>query len=163
MNLFGEVCHFSLRRLKCQSCSKHHRELPNIIQPFKHYDSETIQLVIDGEPDVAMCVADDSTMRRWKTTFTESEADISQRLTSVQAQISDETIPVENSKLILNLIRGSEKRWFSFVMALLINGGHVLRTQFAFCHFEICVMINPKIKKEAKEAGKNDKTFNDSS
>jgi hypothetical protein len=131
-NLFGEVRRFLLRRLRCQLCKGYHRELPNIIQPFKHYDSEAIQCVIDRSPDADMCAADDSTIRRWKTTFTDSAPDISMRLTSVQTRMSDKKIPAESAELLLGLIRNREKHWLAFVMALLINGGHALCTRFAF-------------------------------
>jgi hypothetical protein len=162
-NLYGEARLFSLRRLKCQYCNVYHRELPNIIQPFKHYDSETIQFIIDGSPEADMCAADDSTIRRWKTTFAASAPDISMRLTSVQARISGGKIPVSDAESVLNLIKGMEKQWLAFVMALLINGGHALRTRFAFCPAEFSVKVNVKSKVKTKGGKKSDKTINDSS
>ena len=163
INLYGEARLFSLRRLKCRYCNAHHRELPNTIQPFKHYDSETIQSVIDGSPDAAMCAADDSTIRRWKTTFAESGPDISMRLASALARASEEKIPALNAELALTLIKGKEKHWLAFVMALLINGGHALRTRFAFCPKRYCDKVVFTIKKEDGGSRENDKTINDSS
>jgi hypothetical protein len=37
-----------LRRLKCSECSKLHRELPESILPYKHYESEVIKGVREG-------------------------------------------------------------------------------------------------------------------
>jgi len=162
-NLAGLVSRFLLRRLRCSACGKIHTELPDIIQPYKHYDSETIQHVLDGSAGASYCAADDSTMRRWKSSFAESAADISQRLTSIRARISDEKIPIQKSEEILNLIRGEEKHWLAFVMALLINSGHKLHTRFAFCPAEFSVKVNVKIKTEAEGGQKIDKTFDDSS
>jgi len=161
--LSGKVSRFSLRRLKCQQCNRYHRELPNIIQPFKHYDSQTIQYIIDGSTEAEQCAAEDSTIRRWKTTFAESTPDISMRLTSAWARMSGEKVPIENAEMILDLIRGREKHWLAFVMALLINGGHAPRTRFAFCPAEFSVKVNEKIKKGAKGGEKIDKTNDDSS
>ena len=49
---FGEVWHFRLRRLRCMLCKTLHREIPDIIQPFKHYSSDVIQCVLDGGEDL---------------------------------------------------------------------------------------------------------------
>jgi len=162
-NLAGIVSRFLLRRLRCQSCGKIHTEIPDIIQPYKHYDSETIQHVLDGSGGASCCAADDSTIRRWKSSFAESAADISQRLTSIRAQMSDEKIPIQDSEEILNRIRGKEKHWLAFVTALLINGGHKLHTRFAFCPAEFNAKVNVKSKTEAEGGQKIDKTFDDSS
>jgi hypothetical protein len=161
--ILGEARHFSLRRLKCQSCAVLHTEIPDTIQPFKHYDSDAIQCVLDEGPDAAMCVADDSTIRRWRTAFMETEADISQRLTSIHVQMSGEKIPARESKEILNLIRGREKRWLAFVTALLINSGYKLCTRFAFCPPQFRDIVGVEIKSKTERGQKNDKTFNDSS
>lgn len=35
-------------RLKCSSCGRLHRELPDCLVPYKHYASEVISSVLDG-------------------------------------------------------------------------------------------------------------------
>jgi hypothetical protein len=162
-SVLGDARHFSLRRLKCNCCGVLHTEIPNTIQPFKHYDSAAIQCVLDGSPDAAMCVADDSTIRRWKAAFMETGPDISQRLTSIRARMSEEKIPALEPEEILNQIRGREKHWLAFVMALLINNGHKLCTRFAFCPNQFKDIVSIKHKSEAEGGQKNDETFNDSS
>lgn len=37
-----------IRRLRCPKCRKIHRELPNDILPYKQYETEIIQGVLDG-------------------------------------------------------------------------------------------------------------------
>jgi len=133
ISLLGEVCRFLLRRFKCKICNKLHTEIPSIIQPFKHYDSRTIQSVLDGSEDAELCVADDSTIRRWKSTFADAEPDITQRLASVYAQETDEMAPIGSSSLDIMVIKSMIEHWLAFVMALLINRGHGLCTRFAFC------------------------------
>ena len=143
-----------LRRLLCDDCKKLHTEIPDIIQPYKHYDSETIQSVIDGGEKARCCVADDSTISRWKSGFAKAAPDIEQRLASVYVREVDGTIPVLSSITILAYIRAMQKRWLAFVMALLINGGHKLRTRFAFCPSSIDGIVSSTIKKGGGLDGK---------
>ncbi|MFZ3130164.1 MAG: DUF6431 domain-containing protein [Desulfosporosinus sp.] len=56
---------FLLRRLYCNSCCKLHLELPDFMQPKKHYDARLIEDVLSGHSD--SCPADDSTIRRWRS------------------------------------------------------------------------------------------------
>ena len=143
-----------LRRLLCEGCAKLHTEIPDIIQPFKHYDSETIQSVIDGGEKAMDCVADDSTISRWKSDFTKAAPDIEQRLGSVYVREADETIPVLSSVTILAYIRAMQKCWLAFVMVLLINGGHKLCTRFAFCPSSIDGIVSSISRKGGKLDGK---------
>ena len=129
----GEVWHFNLRRLLCDNCKKLHTEIPDIIQPYKHYDTETIQSVLDGGEKAKECVADESTISRWKADFARAEPDIEQRLASVCAQDTNEVTPLLTPGLAITAVRATIERWLAFVMHLLINAGHKLCTQFAFC------------------------------
>ena len=60
---------FLIRRLKCSSCGKLHRELPDCLVPYKHYASEVISGVLDGivtpEDDDSADYPCEMTMRRW--------------------------------------------------------------------------------------------------
>ena len=60
----GVVHTFKLRRLRCLVCGKLHLELPDFMQPNKHYSKNIIKDVIDGKCDC--CAADNSTIYRWK-------------------------------------------------------------------------------------------------
>ncbi len=60
----GAVRWFLLRRLSCPGCGKLHIELPDFMQPKKHYEAQLIKDVLAGHSD--SCPADDSTIRRWK-------------------------------------------------------------------------------------------------
>ncbi|MCC8152092.1 MAG: DUF6431 domain-containing protein [Lachnospiraceae bacterium] len=44
----GEQSWVKIRRLRCKSCGSVHRELPEIIFPYKQYETEIIQGVIEG-------------------------------------------------------------------------------------------------------------------
>jgi hypothetical protein len=121
-----------LRRLLCEECGKLHTEIPDTIQPYKHYDSKAIQSVLDGGAEAAYCAADGTTMRRWRATFGREGPDISQRLGSVHARRADSAVPLAAAGRVLDAMRAGHGRWLALVMALLINAGHKLRTQFAF-------------------------------
>ena len=55
----GQCIVLSIRRLRCKDCGKIHAELPDLVQPFKHYASRVIQKVLDGHSEG--CSAEDST------------------------------------------------------------------------------------------------------
>jgi hypothetical protein len=60
----GRIRWFRLRRLKCPSCGTLHLELPDFMEPKKHYEAQLIEEVRAGRSD--SCPADDSTIRRWR-------------------------------------------------------------------------------------------------
>ena len=162
-NKAGDGRRYLLRRLECELCGASHREMPDIIQPYKHYDSEAIQFVLDSPGKALECLADESTKRRWKRGFSAAEPDIAQRLVSVYAQMTDGTAPIVSATEDLSAIRANAPRWLAHVTGLLINNGHKLCTRFAFCPGRHCGKVTPTIKKEAKGGGESDKTINDSS
>lgn len=60
----GEIYIFYLRRLICSSCSQIHLEIPDCIEPQKHYFKETIERVVNDKCDYFS--GDDKTIWRWK-------------------------------------------------------------------------------------------------
>lgn len=60
----GEKYPFNLRRYYCSTCHKLHTELPDIVKPYKQYDSATIEKVTTG--DSSDFCGDDSTIRKWR-------------------------------------------------------------------------------------------------
>lgn len=58
-----------LRRLRCVRCHRIHRELPEFIFPYKHYDGRIIQAVLDGRITPETLGYEDypceMTMKRW--------------------------------------------------------------------------------------------------
>jgi len=162
-DLLGTVSLFFVRRLRCAECNKLHTELPSIIQPYKHYSSDAIQSVLSGGEAGADCVADNSTIRRWKTDFAQAEPDVNQRLASVYAQMTEEVASIASTVYILDKIKIKIKRWLAFVMELLINSGHKIRTQFAFCQSTAAIIIGPVGKKTAERGQRNDKATKNTS
>ena len=66
----GNTHWIKIRRLVCNECGKEHRELPDCLLPYKHYEAEIIKGVISG-----IITSDDldyedypceMTMKRWR-------------------------------------------------------------------------------------------------
>ena len=45
---YDKVYYIWVRRYRCHDCSKMHRELPDLLLPYKHYEREVILGVIEG-------------------------------------------------------------------------------------------------------------------
>ncbi|WP_371825253.1 DUF6431 domain-containing protein [Paenibacillus soyae] len=64
----GERAKLIIRRLYCTSCARIHHELPDLLVPYKRYDAESIEDVLQ-EPDASAVAADESTISRWLAWF----------------------------------------------------------------------------------------------
>lgn len=60
----GQKIPFNFKRYYCSKCNKLHTEIPNFIQPYKHYEASTINRVKSG--DISTFGGDDSTIRYWQ-------------------------------------------------------------------------------------------------
>lgn len=76
----GEQETLIIARVKCVDCGKTHAVLPDFIRPYKHYDAEILEMVI--EDDEAEIVAEDmeqevsgSTIRRWLQRYKKQKSD----------------------------------------------------------------------------------------
>jgi hypothetical protein len=57
-----------IRRLLCSVCNKIHNELPDLLVPYKRYESKSIEAVVSGDGSLTVA-ADESTISRWKRWF----------------------------------------------------------------------------------------------
>jgi len=79
-------------RLKCRSCGKIHTELPDFLQPFKHYVSQVIEDVLDKV--TTSCPAEGSTIKRWKQWFNKSTEKIDGILMAIRLFFTRAAIPL---------------------------------------------------------------------
>ncbi len=70
INSTGEVITLVIRRLRCSNCKHIHHELPDILVPYKRYDSESIESALNGDKNLTVS-ADESTIYRWRKWFLE--------------------------------------------------------------------------------------------
>ena len=45
---YGKTNFVLIRRMRCDECNKFHREIPEFIFPYKHYEKEIIIGVVEG-------------------------------------------------------------------------------------------------------------------
>ena len=77
----GRVQILCLRVLECESCGKTHREIPDILVPYKRYSAEAI-CAIEENPGV--CAAEPSTRKRissWLAWFLSYAQKVAESLT----------------------------------------------------------------------------------
>ena len=60
----GNRIPINLKRYYCSKCQKIHTEIPDLITPYKQYDTSTIEKIKSG--DISSFAGDDSTIREWK-------------------------------------------------------------------------------------------------
>lgn len=76
---------YMIRRLRCKTCKRIHRELPDFLLPYKRYDEETIESVIDKKVDD--CTASPSTIQRWRSWYKRSRLTLKSLVLLVQKKI----------------------------------------------------------------------------
>ncbi|MEG0721927.1 MAG: DUF6431 domain-containing protein [Lachnospiraceae bacterium] len=132
MLLEGRECHiYLIRRLKCHNCGKLHRELPDILSPYKQYATEVISGVLDGiiSPDDEdsydyPCVA---TMHRWHGWLMANQMRIDGYLKSIGYHLLgfSEGLLTSSMPLLFNL-RRSNACWLETILRFLYNSGGFL-------------------------------------
>ena len=73
----GRTLWCTVRRFKCTNCNRLHTEIPKQLTPYKHYQTSSIEDVIDGVTDESdPATADgpsEQTMKRWRRWFSSNE------------------------------------------------------------------------------------------
>ena len=111
----------------CPQCGHTHTELPNFIQPYKHYEASVIQDVVDGKSRDT-CEADESTIRRWLAEHRRIAPHVETLLRASQKN----AYPLFGASL-LTYLRQTKGHWLAFVTPLLCAAGFFPCTQFACC------------------------------
>lgn len=128
----GNSITLQIRRLLCKKCNTLHSELPDIVQPFKHYASSVIQKVLDGRTDD--CPAEDTTIRHWIHEFCGVLEEVNAALVSLWIQKKGIPWTLLRQISLLQKIRSRHTgHWYAFVNRMLINSGVGTYTRFA-CH-----------------------------
>ena len=132
----GENCSLVIRRLRCQQCNRIHHELPDILVPYKRYDSESIEAVVTGSSALSVA-ADESTLARWRSWFQSHSTYFRGCLDSIAIRFlhgatrSDSGLPRSVLQKIwqhTNNVTG----WLARVVRPIANVNLWLHTRFAF-------------------------------
>lgn len=135
-NKAGDLNVLIIRRLRCTNCNKIHHELPDILVPYKRFDSESIETVVTGSEKLDVAV-DDSTIVRWKAWFNAIANHLSGCLISIATRYQKETVidlstlPKSVLERILHFV-GNDFRWLGRVVRIITNSNNWLHTRSAF-------------------------------
>lgn len=125
----GEKRFIRIRRLQCTQCKRIHCELPDFLVPYKHYETEVIEGVLDGvitedDPDSEdengaqrPC---DTTMKRWRQWLQRNLNQIEGFLRSVGIIILKLRF-TNTSESLFHTIRDTYDDWLGIVCRIIYN------------------------------------------
>ncbi len=124
----GTVEHLIIRRLRCTGCGTLHRELPDCLVPFKHYETQVIAGVLDGIVTPDDVDSEDypclETIRCWLAWFAGNLANIegAMRCASSGIRIAGNGVLLSGRSL-LEAIRNRYQDWLEKVLRIIYNSG----------------------------------------
>lgn len=124
----GSCLFLMIRRLRCRDCKKISHELPDMVVPYKHHESDTIANALrENMPqETDCCPAETSTINRWKHWFFYNQTFLEESLRTLQKQ---------NSSLLLTLplspLSRQREGWLRLLVCYLVNSGFWMHTRFA--------------------------------
>jgi hypothetical protein len=113
-----------IRRLKCETCSRLHNELPDFIQPYKRYASDVIEAVLDD--DTSASPAENSTIKRWRKWFNRIASYLNAALVAVKAEFEHLPVNITNGLAPLEYYRKQGKDWLRGIIRRYVNSGNNL-------------------------------------
>ena len=120
---------YRIRRLKYKHCHSIHNELPDFMQPNKHYEAAAIASVINERSDD--CPAENSTLNRWRKWFRNIKDQMSSGLNSLLERFIQHKTSLLSSVSLLDKFIMGDFKWLTSATRLLINTGLWQHTQFA--------------------------------
>ena len=123
----GERRWVMIELVRCPECRKGHRALPDFLTPYKHYETETIEDVIDeviteDDPIDYPC---NITMRRWRGWFERNRANVEGQIRSAAYRLLD--LSTEFLKSTGSLLEELRERispgWLCTVERVIYNSG----------------------------------------
>ena len=121
-----------IRRLLCTKCHRLHNELPTNLSPYKHYEVEVIEGVVDGfvvpndaDSEDYPCV---KTMERWKQWIEHNRPFIEGYIRSIGFRLlnlGEDFLKAQGSILdyLRRRFRDGEKHWLTIINRLVYNTG----------------------------------------
>lgn len=138
-DITGTKSIYSIRVLKClnRSCPKtYHRELPDIIIPYRRYDAESIEEVITKGNNVITAAADQSTIWRWRKWFELNKIYIVMALLSVSTVIGNNemsSLAISNWTIeFIKEIVTRKVKWLNETVRVLVNSSKWIFNRSAF-------------------------------
>jgi hypothetical protein len=126
-----------IRRLGCIECGRVHHELPDMLVPYKRHVSESIEVVVSGDPDLSI-TADESTLKGWQAWFSEMADYLHGCLKSISIRYGIESVKDKSDLAESKLQRiwqyvGNAPGWLARIVRPLANLNLWRHTRSAFC------------------------------
>jgi len=142
IDITGAKSKYSIRVLKCEnkSCpTTYHRELPDIITPYRRYDTESIEEAISrGNAEITVA-ADESTIRRWRKWFKKNAINIMMALISVSAviggNVKSSSLEIQGRQNPIETIKRTvvrKSKWLNETIRILVNSSKWFFNRSAF-------------------------------
>lgn len=136
---YGETFFILIRRLKCNNpdclCGLH-RELPDVLTPYKHYGTEVIEDVVDDvvsvdggldNDEIIMDYPCEKTMNHWKAWVQRNKNDIDGHLKAISYErLGFAESLMESHISLLDELRKFGAGWLSTVLTFIYNSGNWL-------------------------------------
>jgi len=132
----GDTIVLVIRRLRCYHCRRLHHELPDILIPYKHYGSESIEAVVTQKGALTV-TADESTIWRWRNWFLELVDYLLGCLKSIAIRYGRESVekdshlPKSTLQKIWHYV-GDAPGWLARIVRPVANSNLWVHTRFAF-------------------------------
>lgn len=143
-DITGIKSQYSIRIMICvnKACpSTYHRELPDIIVPYKRFDAESIEEAVTQSNREIMVAVDQSTIYRWRKWFEKNAVYMMMALLSISAAMENHAelsslviekqkanTPVERIKTIVE----RETKWLNETVRVLVNSSKWIFNRSAF-------------------------------
>lgn len=98
ITLIGSRLLLLVQRVRCKSCGKIHHVLPDTVVPYKRFDAETVEAIIDGYPEKALCELDEQEIYRIKTWWVKMERYLLKKSSTIMNKLQIQICP--KSKLV---------------------------------------------------------------
>lgn len=125
----------AIRRLKCLKCGAYHRELPDFLAPYKHYETELISGVIDevvGADDMEGDLPCESTVQSWHHWLMANELRMEGYLKSEGSRLPGFTEELLMTGVsLLKQLRSSCQSWLEIILRFIYNSGGFLVSAWA--------------------------------
>ncbi|WP_257297406.1 DUF6431 domain-containing protein [Cytobacillus gottheilii] len=138
MDHSGQSKTYNIRRLRCTNCLTIHHELPDLLVPYKRYESECIESVLTN-PSNHTIPADDSTISRWSGWFHEYVDYWVGCLISIMIRTRQGTIPQDltskgsgTALQRLGRLAGDANGWLTRIVRPIVNINFWIHTRSAF-------------------------------
>lgn len=129
-----------IRRLRCRQCKHIHHELPDILVPYKRYDSESIESALEDRSNLAVA-ADDSTISRWRLWFSAGLNHFLGCLTSITAKLGKKAAeniacsPRSRFQRVIDFV-GDAAGWLARIVRSVANTNNWIHTRSAFLSWQ---------------------------